>query len=81
MRLYMTYEDPLVLGGMLVITCNCAVVGAATDIQFSVTHEFGDEPGAASMITFMRNLAKEVADLRTGDTINPGTIVTFCAPS
>ncbi len=81
MRMYMTYEDPLILGGFLVITCKCAVVGVPEDVQFTVNKEFSDEPGAASIMTDMRKLAKEEADKRTGQSINLGTTVTFCAPS
>ncbi len=79
--MYMTYEDPLVLDGLLVQTCRCAVVGVTGNIQFTVTREFGDEPGAASIMSEMRNLAKAEADQRTGQSINLGTIVTYCAPS
>ncbi len=80
-RLYMTYEDPMVLDGILVISCRCAVTGDPGVPQFSVSQEFSDDPGAAAILSAMRAKAKETADTYAQVPINLGTIVTFCAPS
>lgn len=80
-KLYMTFSDPVIDDGKLLVSVSCAVVGAVVP-GLAFSEIFTGEPTPTAIMTAMRNKAlQEVnAYIPTGKLTN-GDIIMFAAPS